>query len=96
MPRPTAESQTILATLRELVAAATPEIRRRGLTLVGFSVTNLDDERTLQLELPFWEPGWSALDAALDEVRNRYGTDAVKRGVLLGRNAGITMPLLPD
>ena len=96
MPRPTAESQTILATLRELVAAATPEIRRRGLTLVGFSVTNLDDERTLQLELPFWEPGWTALDAALDEVRARYGADAVKRGVLLGRNTGITMPLLPD
>ena len=96
MPRPTAETQTILATLRDLVGAATPEIRRRGLTLVGISVTNLDDERTLQLELPFWEPGWSALDAALDEVRNRYGADAVKRGVLLGRNTGITMPLLPD
>jgi DNA polymerase-4 len=96
MPRATAETQTILATLRDLVGAATPEIRRRGLTLVGTAVTNLDDERTLQLELPFWEPGWSALDAALDEVRNRYGADAVKRGVLLGRNAGITMPLLPD
>ena len=26
----------------------------------------------------------------------RYGADAVKRGVLLGRNTGITMPLLPD
>ena len=77
------------------VVAAATEIRRRGLTLSA-SVTNLDDERTLQLELPFWEPGWTALDAALDEVRNRYGADAVKRGVLLGRNAGITMPLLPD
>jgi DNA polymerase IV len=96
MNRATAETQTILAALRDLVGAATPEIRRRGLTLVGIAVTNLDDDRTLQLELPFWEPGWSALDAALDEVRNRYGTDAVKRGVLLGRNAGITMPLLPD
>ena len=46
MARPTAETQTILAALRELVAAAAPEIRRRGLTLVGISVTNLDDERT--------------------------------------------------
>jgi DNA polymerase IV len=94
--RPTAETQSILGAARGLVASASPEIRHRGLTLVGIAVTNLDDERTLQLELPFWEPGWSALDAALDEVRKRYGADAVKRGVLLGRDAGITMPLLPD
>ncbi len=96
MARPTAETQTILGALRELVAAAAPEIRRRGLTLVGISVTNLDDEGTRQLELPLWTPGWSALDAALDEVRARYGANAVKRGVLLGRDTGIAMPLLPD
>ena len=95
MTRPTAETQTILAALRELVAAATPEIRRRGLTLVGISVTNLDDERTRQLELPFWAPGWTASDAALDEVRSRYGADAVKRGVLLGRDAGISDAAAP-
>ena len=94
--RPTAESQSILAAVRELVVTAWPEIRNRGLTLLGIAVTNLDDERTLQLELPFWEPGWTALDAALDEVRRRYGADAVRRGVLLGRDTGIAMPLLPD
>jgi DNA polymerase-4 len=96
MPRATAESQAILAALRELVAAALPEICRRGLTLVGITVTNLENERTRQLELPLWTPGWSALDAALDEVRLRYGADAVKRGVLLGRSQGVVMPLLPD
>jgi DNA polymerase IV len=96
LARPTAESQSILGAVRELVVTASPEIRRRGLTLVGIAVTNLDDERILQLELPFWEPGWSALDAALDEVRRRYGADAVRRGVLLGRDTGIAMPLLPD
>jgi DNA polymerase IV len=94
--RPTAESQSILAAVRELVVKAAPEIQRRGLTLLGISVTNLDNEHTLQLELPFWEPGWSTLDAALDEVRRRYGDDAVRRGVLLGRRTGIAMPLLPD
>src|SRR5262245_48279413 len=83
LARPTAESQSILAAVRELVVVAAPEIRRRGLTLLGISVTNLDDELTLQLELPFWEPGWTALDAALDEVRRRYGADAIRRGVLL-------------
>ena len=96
MLRPTAETQSILAAARDLLGAASPEIGRRGLTLIGIAVTNLADERTLQEELPLWAPGWSALDAALDEVRDRYGADAIKRGVLLGRDAGITMPLLPD
>jgi DNA polymerase-4 len=96
MARPTDETQAILAALRELVAASAPEIRRRGLTLVGISVTNLDDVHTRQLELPLWAPGWCALDAALDEVRARFGTDAVKRAVLVGRDPGVSMPLLPD
>jgi DNA polymerase-4 len=96
LPRATAETQSILAAVRELLGSVSAEIERRGLTLVGIAVTNLDDERTRQLELPFGAPGWNALDAALDEVRNRYGADAVMRGVLLGREPGITMPLLPD
>jgi DNA polymerase IV len=96
LPRPTAESQSILTAVRELVVTASPEIRRRGLTLLGIAVTNLDDERFPQLELPFRPPGWNALDAALDEVRDRFGTDAIMRAVLLGRRRGIEMPLLPD
>jgi DNA polymerase-4 len=96
LPRATAETQSILAALRELLGAASPEIARRGLTLVGLAVTNFDDERMRQLELPFSRPGWNALDAALDEVRNRYGADAVVRGVLVGRDQGVVMPLLPD
>jgi DNA polymerase IV len=96
LARPTAESQSILTAVRELVVTASPEIRGRGLTLVGITVTNLDDERFPQLELPFRPPGWNALDAALDEVRDRFGTDAIMRAVLLGRRGGIEMPLLPD
>jgi DNA polymerase-4 len=41
------------------------------------------------------EPG-SALDAALDSVRNRFGSAAVTRGALLGRDSGVAVPLLPD
>ena len=37
-----------------------------------------------------------ALDAALDAVRARFGTAAITRAVLLGRDPGISMPLLPD
>jgi DNA polymerase IV len=96
LPQATAESQTILAAIRELVLAAEPLIEDRGLTLVGITVINLEDERTVQLALPFHRPRWYALDLALDEVRSRFGTKAVTRAVLLGRDQGITMPLLPD
>ena len=37
-----------------------------------------------------------ALDAAVDEVRDRYGSAALTRAVLLGRGEGMTMPMLPD
>jgi DNA polymerase-4 len=92
----TAESQTILAAARDLVLTARPLIDSQGLTLVGISVSNLEDERFVQLALPFQRPRWLALDLALDEIRNRFGTSAVTRAVLLGRAQGIAMPLLPD
>ena len=57
-----------------------PLIERQGLTLVGIAVTNLDDERAVQLVLPFDRDVEGALDAALDEVRARFGTGAVTRG----------------
>jgi DNA polymerase-4 len=96
LPCPTAGTQTILATARGLLASAAPLIERRGLTLVGIAVTNLEDGRAFQLTLPFDRRDSDALDAALDEVRLRFGSDAVTRAVLLGRRRGLTMPLLPD
>ncbi|MDX6562236.1 MAG: polymerase [Gaiellales bacterium] len=96
LPRATAGTATILAAARGLLAAAMPLIERQGLTLVGVAVTNLDDERAVQLVLPFDRDVEGALDTALDEVRARFGTSAVTRAVLLGRDQGITMPLLPD
>src|SRR5262245_50489987 len=96
MVAPTAASRTILEEARELLGSVAPLIARDGLTLLGLSVSNLEDERAVQLALPLFRPGWSALDAALDEVRNRFGTEAITRAVLLGRNQGFSMPLLPD
>jgi DNA polymerase-4 len=46
--------------------------------------------------LPLDEHWSEALDAALDEVRERFGSAAVVRAVLVGRRPGIAMPLLPD
>jgi DNA polymerase-4 len=96
LPRATAETHTILATARGLLATATPMIEQNGLTLVGVSVGNLDDCGTIQLPLPFDRQSGDALDAALDGVRDRFGTAAVSRAVLLGRDPGMSVPLLPD
>jgi DNA polymerase-4 len=92
----TAETYAILAAARGLLAAAAQTIERRGLTLVGITVTNLEDARSVQLALPFERDRHAALDAALDAVRERFGTSAVTRAVLLGRDSGLTVPLLPD
>jgi DNA polymerase-4 len=49
------------------------------------------------LELPFDAVAdVVALDAAMDEVRQRFGNGSVMRGVLLGRDPGLEMPMLPD
>jgi DNA polymerase-4 len=96
LPRATAGTATILAATRGLLADAMPLIESQGLTLVGIAVTNLDDERAVQLVLPFDRDVEGALDSALDEVRARFGTSAITRAVLLGRDQGMTMPLLPD
>ncbi|HXV58449.1 MAG TPA: DNA polymerase IV [Gaiellaceae bacterium] len=96
LPAPTHETAAVLAACRGLLAAAMPEIERRGVTLVGISVANLESEVGAQLVLPLDGPGRERLDAALDAIRDRYGTSAVTRAVLLGRDPGLTMPLLPD
>ena len=97
MPKATASTDVILAAARELVAAAAPLIAERGLTLVGFAVSNIDRHGAQQLELPFEEVADTvALDGAVDEVRKRYGNSAVTRGVLVGRDPGLEMPHLPD
>ena len=92
----TAQTQTILATARGLLATAMPMIERRGLTLVGVALSNLEDDDAIQLALPFDRQRASALDTALDEVRDRFGSAAITRAVLLGRDQGLSVPLLPD
>jgi len=93
---PTANTHTVLTTARELLAIAVPMIERRGITLVGIAVSNLDGARALQLALPLDGSYSDSLDAAVDEVRLRFGSTAITRAVLLGRDEGLAMPLLPD
>ncbi len=96
LPFGTAHTQTVLATARGLLAVSMPMIERKGVTLVGVAVANLQNDVPAQLVLPFDRSSGSALDAALDEVRARFGPTAITRAVLLGRDQGLTMPLLPD
>jgi DNA polymerase-4 len=86
LPRPTAETRPILATVRALLAHAEPLIEQLGLTLVGVSVSNLGNDAAVQLTLPFDRYAGGALDAAVDDVRTKFGTKALTRAVLLGRD----------
>jgi DNA polymerase IV len=96
LPWPTSHTHTILATARELLVTAMPMIQRQGITMIGVAVANLDDSGVIQLTLPFDRHSGAARDAALDYVRDRFGSDAVTRAVLLGRDQGLSVPLLPD
>ena len=92
----TAETRALLGAARELLAAAMPLIREHGITLIGISLTNLEDDGAVQLALPVDRARALALDAAVDDVRDKFGSAAITRAVLLGRDPGIEMPLLPN
>jgi DNA polymerase IV len=93
MPFPTAGSRPVLRVARELLAEAAPLIERRGITLIGVAVSNLQGRGEVQLELPFER--WDALDAALDELRDRFGADAIRRAASVSRDRGLTPWLRP-
>jgi DNA polymerase IV len=95
-PCATAQTDAILTATRMLMAATRPEIERRGLTLVGIAVANLENADAMQLSLPLDGHDRDALDAVLDDVRGRYGPRAIVRAVLLGRDGRPPPPLLPD
>jgi DNA polymerase-4 len=97
LPQATAETPAILDAARGLLEAALPLIEARGITLIGITLGNLYDDGAVQLALPLGRAaGAEPLDTALDHVRDRFGGEAVTRAVLLGRDPGITVPLLPD
>ncbi|MGH2675346.1 MAG: DNA polymerase IV [Actinomycetota bacterium] len=92
----TARTRTIMATARGLLTTAMPMIERRGVTLVGVTLTNLGGDGAIQLALPFDGGRGASLDVTLDAVKDRFGSDAITRAVLLGRRQDMSVPLLPD
>jgi DNA polymerase-4 len=96
MLRATWETAPVLTAARALLETVTPLIRDNGLTLLGLSLSNLEDADAVQLELPFAAKNLGTLDPALDGIREKFGTDAVRRAVLLTRDEGWSPPMLPD
>jgi DNA polymerase-4 len=94
MPAPTWQTGRLLATAVALLKASMPTIERRGLTLIGVALANLGDAAPVQLMLPLDRA--QDLDLTLDDVRTRFGSGAIMRGVLIGRDPGPWVPLLPD
>ena len=90
----TSRTRTILVILRGLLADAMPMLERRGITLIGVTLSGLSSDSAVQLAFPLERA--TALDLVLDDVRDRFGSDAIVRAVLLGRDPGISMPVLPD
>ena len=94
LTEPTADTAPVLRAALELLDAMWPTIERAGLTLIGLSMTNLDDSGAVQQSLPFDDR--SGLDRALDAVVAKYGGGAVGRVAGLGRDDGFSVPMLPD
>src|SRR3954453_196565 len=78
LAHPTPGTGAILAAARALLAAAKTGIERRGIPLLGITGANLSGEAQLELPLdPRIDP---ALDLAIDEIRKRFGNEAIRRG----------------
>ncbi len=96
LAEPTAQRAPILEACRGLLASTASLRAERGLTLLGISIANLDDDDAVQLELPFAARSRDDLDQVIDDIRERFGSRSVGPAVLVGRAPGIEMPLLPD
>ncbi|MFS0732682.1 DNA polymerase IV [Microbacterium sp. 1P10UB] len=93
---PTQRTVMLLDIARTLLAAATPEIAARGITLIGISLSQLDTADALPPELAIDDDEGTRLDSALDAVRDRFGAAALSRAAQLGRDPGWSSPILPE
>ena len=92
----TAHTETLLAAARVLLGAALPMIDERGLTLLGVSLSGLDDDRCTQLALPFDMRSGPAIDGALDAVQQRFGAHSVTRATQMRLRPAREVPRLDD
>ncbi len=95
MVQATSATEPILFAARQLLDAVWPEAERRGLTKIGISVTGLTDDSVIQLAFDFDDRRPIELDAAVDQIRDRFGKRSIGRTALVGRRDR-SVPLLPD
>jgi DNA polymerase-4 len=93
---PTNSTNAVLTAARALLAASRPLIEAGGLTLIGVSVSNLDDADAVQLSLPFDRRSDPAVDEVVDLIRARFGNASLTRSVNLSTARELDVPLLPD
>ncbi len=93
---PTDRTSVLLGVAHTLLTSVGPQIVDRGVTLIGVSLTNLTEAGNVQLELPLNGEDDSRIDSVLDAVRDRFGASAVTRAALIGRDAGVSAPRLPE
>ena len=91
---PTDLTHVLVHAAHGLLRASAPLIERNGISLIGITLTNLSNAGAIQLVLPFDRA--RDLDTVVDRVRDRFGSKAITRAVLVGRDPGISVPLLPD
>lgn len=99
LPQATDDTSIILRACDQLLDEMAEKIAADGLTLLGLSITNLHNADAVQMALPFGERDFAdgtALDSALDGVRERFGSEAIGRATHVGRDMGMSVPMLPD
>lgn len=93
---PTDRTAILLTVAQTLLDAARPEIVERGITLIGISLSQLDQAGSVQPELPIDWGDEQRLDTVLDSLRDRFGAASVSRAAQLGRDPGWSSPILPE
>jgi len=96
VPSPTAATAMVQDIALNLLDAAWPMIEEKGLTLIGASVGNLENEVAEQLALPFGRGDLAVLDSTIDAIRDKFGGASLTRADRIGSNLGLSVPLLPD
>jgi len=101
LKEPVAATLTLTEVAEGLVWSAIDDARAPcEITLVAVSVSNLTEQRAIQLELDLppqdpWRPGTNAgaarraVDGSMDRIRSRFGGDAVGYLPVVLRNAGV-------